>query len=222
MQINELLNKQNSFSNPFSFLLNFIFTITTDIDRVTWLEYLKRIVKTTISCRRDDWHPDPVGIGFALASNEGTLIGSVSCIVHCFSVNPNPLWRSRDEENKVQGGYERVRNGSPRQSTYYVHFRRKKTVSSPHYGNRFTRGRKETLSSIHFRSQNFSSPSFFLFFFLSLHLDYNEIKKSAEQQSVRFWKDLAEGGFVERKEGWKRKVENKSGDSSGWVTRAGP
>lgn len=32
---------------------------------------------------------DPVGIGFALASNEGTLIGSVSCIVHCFC-KPQP------------------------------------------------------------------------------------------------------------------------------------
>lgn len=80
--------------------------------------------------------------------------------------------------------------------------------------------RKRYLRSI-FSARISRRPPFF-FFFLSLHLDYNEIKKSAEQQSVRFWKDLAEGGFVERKEGWKRKVENKSGDSSGWVTRAGP
>lgn len=81
--------------------------------------------------------------------------------------------------------------------------------------------RKRYLRSI-FAARISRRPPFFFFFFLSLHLDYNEIKKSAEQQSVRFWKDLAEGGFVERKEGWKRKVENKSGDSSGWVTRAGP
>lgn len=74
------------------------------------------------------------------------------------------------------------------------------------------------------RSSVFETISrlFLLLLFITF-LDYNEMKKSAAAVDP-FWKDLAEDGFVSRRlsNGRKvgRKVENKSGDSSGWVTRS--
>lgn len=115
---------------------------------------------------------------------------------------------------KRRGRYELVTSSI---HETHVHFRGKKDVSSPHYGNRFTRGRNDP-----WKGETFSRRSFFLLFNASPRL-----QRGKEISSSPFWKDLAlEGGFVSRHllNGRKvgRKVENKSGDSSGWVTRGGP
>lgn len=72
------------------------------------------------------------------------------------------------------------------------------------------------------KAKRFLVALFFFFFNASPRL-----QRGKEISSSPFWKDLAlEGGFVSRHllNGRKvgRKVENKSGDSSGWVTRGGP
>lgn len=123
-----------------------------------------------------------------------------------------------------RGGHKRARNAR-RLGATSIH----ETSTSREEGCRvrrimeiISRVERRNISPLFCFRNDFSSPPFFLLLFITF-LDYNEMKKSAAAVDP-FWKDLAEDGFVSRhlSNGRKvgRKVENKSGDSSGWVTRS--